>query len=79
MRKTHRLLLLWIVRIPPWKVKILIRTDRIAVRIRKQWETGPVTRGTGRLLEFGPSGSAGGAASGSGVRGPALPRSGWRP
>jgi hypothetical protein len=36
MRKTHRLPLLWIVRIPPWKVKILIRTDRIAVRIGKR-------------------------------------------
>ena len=34
MRNHHRLLLLWIVRIPPWEVKILIKTDRIEVRIR---------------------------------------------
>ena len=36
MRRNHRLLLLWIVRIPPWEVKILIKTDRIEVRIRKR-------------------------------------------
>ena len=36
MRNTHRLLLLWIVRIPPWEVKILIKTNQIVVRFRKR-------------------------------------------
>ena len=36
MRRTHRLLLLWIVRILPWEVKILIKTNQIVVRFRKR-------------------------------------------
>ena len=35
MRRNHRLLLRQIVRILGWEVKILIKTDRIEVRIRK--------------------------------------------
>ena len=32
MRNHHRLLLLWIVRIPGWEVKILIKTCRKRVK-----------------------------------------------
>lgn len=36
MPRNHRLLLLWIVRIPPYLVKIKIKTNEVRITISKQ-------------------------------------------